>query len=307
MTDKKFKEKYNDGCIKAFKLLLMLYENDAEYKDVIEIFGINEKGDTQNVTLNKFLNALKVFGVKIQKKNNKYTIKNIPFSAKFDTDDLKALSIFESVIQELPDNKSQTVLRNFVDHIKRHLNSNSSAAYERIKTNNQNNYDFYYKNLKEQLADCEKYISQEFKLNLKYYDKNNEPKECFCTAKEIIYDNKQAYLKIYNSTCKDTESIPVQSIINISQMPTQKDKIPNTTTVAFRLKGRLAKTYVLKEGERISEYGKDGSILVINHAESTTQLLARLMRYDYDCKIEYPKNLQKQMQKMINDTLKIYE
>lgn len=285
----------------------MLYQNDAEYKDVIEIFGSNERGDTQNVTLNKFLNALKVFGVKVEKKNNKYSIKNIPFSTKFDIEDLKALAIFEKIAENLPDKNGQKVLTECIEHIKKHLSSQSSASYLQIKANTQTNYDFYYKELKDQIAECENYISQSFKISLKYKDKNDEYQECFCTPKEVIYDNKHAYLRIYKSKTGKLEDVPIQNILSAEQMPTQKDLSTNTTTVAFRLKGRLAKSYTLKNDEYISEYGKDGSILVINRSEPTDILLERLMRYDFDCKIEYPKELQRKMQELIIETLKNYE
>ena len=285
----------------------MLYENDAEYKDVIEIFETDGKGDTQNVTLNKFLNSLKVFGVKIEKKNNKYKMKNIPFATKFEIEDLRALAIFEKTIEALPDKKGKEICEKFIEHIKKHLSSQSTVSYEQIKSNDKNDYTFYYKNLKDQICECEDLIAQSFKINIKYYDRNNEYKECFCTPKEVIYDNKYAYLRIFNSKTGTTEDIPVQNIINAEQMPTQKDTASNTKTVAFRLKGRLANAYTLKEGEHISEYGEDGSILVINRSEPTEHLLSRLMRYDFDCKIEYPKELKQKMQQMISDTLKNYE
>ena len=75
----------------------------------------------------------------------------------------------------------------------------------------------------------------------------------------------------------------------------------------FKLKGRLAKAYTLREGERVDEICDDGSIVVVNSTEPTDKLLKRLMRYDYDCVIERPKELKTKMLEMINATLKNYE
>ena len=81
MQQKKFKEKYNDGCIKIFKLLQLLYEDKAYYDDVIAIFSGNEtETEKQHVTLNKYLSTLKVFGMKIEKNNKKFEFQNLPFS-----------------------------------------------------------------------------------------------------------------------------------------------------------------------------------------------------------------------------------
>ena len=307
MTKKKFKEKYNDGCIKVFKLLLLLYNNEAAYDDVIEIFNKNNPYEKHNVTLNKFLNTLKVFGVKVEKRNNKYKMRNIPFAAKFDSDDLRAIAIFEKALNELPDKSSKEELSACIEHIKLHFNDKTSYEYNQILENDNNDYSFYYKELKEQIAICEDFTSKNFKINIKYYDKNDGIAECHCTPKEVTYNNKNAYLVIYKTNTKILEEIPINKIISIQQMPTQKDSHITSTTVAFRLKGRLAKAYTLKDGEYISEYGEDGSILVINRNEPTERLLSRLMKYDYNCIIEYPKDLKRKMQEKINDTLKNYE
>ena len=48
MSQKKFKEKYNDGCIKVFKLLQLFYEDKAKYDDVILSY-ISELCDQNDV------------------------------------------------------------------------------------------------------------------------------------------------------------------------------------------------------------------------------------------------------------------
>ena len=306
MADKKYKEKYNDACIKVFRLLLLLYNNDAEYKDVIKIFNEDNQKE-KNVTLNKFLNALKVFGVKVEKSNNKYKMRNIPFATKFDMNDLKAIAIFEKIINEIPNENNKKLLKECIDYIKKHFSGATAIEYEQILSDNNKDYSFYYQELKNQISICEEFVSKNFKIDLKYYDKNNALCELYGTAKEVVYNNKQASLLIYKTSSNELEEIPLNKIISIQQMPTPKDTNTTSTTVAFRLKGRLAKAYTLKDGEYISEYGEDGSMLVINRKEPTEKLLSRLMRYDYDCIIEYPKDLKRKMQEKINDTLKNYE
>ena len=71
-------EKYNDSVIKMFKLLTLLLHGEADFKDVIEIFADENDGVIQNshVILNKYLNTLKIFGIKITKQKNKYYYDN---------------------------------------------------------------------------------------------------------------------------------------------------------------------------------------------------------------------------------------
>ena len=285
----------------------MLYKNEATYEDIINIFGYGPKGDKQNVMLNKFLNSLRIFGIKIEKRNNKFIMQNMPFSIDFDYNDLKALSIFEKLSKNITNEKIKSEFQQFLKYIKIHFDSNTSLKYKNILENNSNDYSFYHENLREQILECVECINLNFKIRLKYFNMKGEEIECYCTPKEIIYDNKQAYLKIYKQKENVIDNVKISSIINIEYLPTIKTEQANTMTVAFRLKGRLAKAYTLKEGEKISEYGKDGSILIINQNEPIDTLLARLMRYDSNCIIERPKFLKAQMKKLINDTLKIYE
>ena len=64
---KKNNPKLNDGCIKMFKLLLLLYQDKADYESVKDIFknDFDDEQSTNNiqVVLNKYLNTLKVFGI----------------------------------------------------------------------------------------------------------------------------------------------------------------------------------------------------------------------------------------------------
>ena len=68
---KKDNPKLNDGCLKIFKLINLLYEDDAEYNKVVDIFkdDVNEQSTNNiQVVLNKYINTLRVFGINIEKK-----------------------------------------------------------------------------------------------------------------------------------------------------------------------------------------------------------------------------------------------
>ena len=66
---KKLTEKYNDSCIKIFEFIKMLYNGEVEFKTVLDHFSDGQYDGTSNthVTLNKYLNTLKIFGIKVKK------------------------------------------------------------------------------------------------------------------------------------------------------------------------------------------------------------------------------------------------
>lgn len=307
MLQKKFKEKYNDGCIKIFKLLELLYEDKAEYDDVMAIFsGDEEDAEKQHVTLNKFLNTLKVFGTKVTKTNNRFEMQNIPFALQFDIDDLKSINLLNKVIELLPAGKNKDGLAEFLKNIESRFDDKTKLKFKEISSNDNKDYTFYYSNLKEQIEECEKYCQSDYKLTVKYLDKNKEV-STYCNAKQLIFDNKSAYLRIYKINENVFHDILITNIISIKQMPTKKNENEQTQHVAFKLKRDLAKSYVLKEGEKIGEFCADGSMIVINRDEPIDTLLKRLMKYDYECTILRPHALRDKMKEMINDTLKNYE
>jgi len=307
MLQKKFKEKYNDGCIKIFKLMQLFYEDRADYDEVMAIFSADDPDfEKQHVTLNKFLNTLKVFGMKIQKTNKKFKSKNLPFSTKFDLDDLKAVSLFAHVASELPTGKVKSNVENWLKTLIYRFDDRTRALYENIYNNDNTDYSFYYSNLKDQIELCETYCNSQNKVYVTY-KKNNEDITAYCNAQQVIYDNKNAYLRIFKINEKTLEDILITNIVSIKYSPSQKSENEIAKTVVFKLKGRLAKAYTLREGERVDEICDDGSIVVVNSTEPTDTLLRRLMRYDYDCVIERPKELKTKMLELINATLKNYE
>ena len=89
------KLKYNDSCIKLFELLKMLYKGDVEYKAVINHISDGNYDGTSNthVTLNKYLNALKIFGIKIKKNKGKYSINSPLKSISYTPNDIKSINM----------------------------------------------------------------------------------------------------------------------------------------------------------------------------------------------------------------------
>jgi len=79
-------------------------------------------------------------------------------------------------------------------------------------------------------------------------------------------------------------------------------------SVTFKLTGRLARAYKLKEGENIIEYDlkKKKYIIVSNKTQDKDLLLRRLIRYFGSCEILYPKAMKEKMLTLVEEMEKIY-
>lgn len=298
----------NDGCIKIFKLIKLLYEDKADYQSVIDIFidDFNEDQTTNNiqVVLNKYLNTLKVFGLNVVKENNKFILKNGLYSIPFSNDDLISIGILTKLSENFPDKDISQNIQKLLQELNFRMDESHKNKLKNISKNY--NFSFFYSNLEEKIDYCKQICKENF-VAVIIYLKNNEEVKCKCTPKEIIYEPEGAFLKVYDAISHENINIPITNILTISKQPQIANSTELTTTVVYKLKNRLAKTYKIKENEYSDGYDKDGNLTIINKNEPFDILLKRLMRYSFNCEIISPKHLRIKMLEQINKTLEQYK
>ena len=76
----------------------------------------------------------------------------------------------------------------------------------------------------------------------------------------------------------------------------------NSQEVIFELYGKLSKSYLLKEEERIVHSSKD-KIVIASYAKDKAKLYRRLLRYDILCKVTFPKREANEFKKMLEKAL----
>lgn len=298
----------NDGCIKIFKLIKLLYEDKADYQSVIDIFidDFNEDQTTNNiqVVLNKYLNTLKVFGLNVVKENNKFILKNGLYSIPFSNDDLISIGILTKLSENFPDKDISQNIQKLLQELNFRMDESHKNKLKNISKNY--NFSFFYSNLEEKIDYCKQICKENFVVVIIYL-KNNEEVKCKCTPKEIIYEPEGVFLKVYDAISHENINIPITNILTISKQPQIANSTELTTTVVYKLKNRLAKTYKIKENEYSDGYDKDGNLTIINKNEPFDILLKRLMRYSFNCEIISPKHLRIKMLEQINKTLEQYK
>ena len=302
-------KKLNEGCLKIFHLLELLYNDKADYDSVVSIFKdeIDETSvNTIQVNLNKYFNTLKIFGIKIKKENNKFKLLSSLYSMNFTIEDLKAISLLTTSVNSFPDIDLTQDVNEFLQSLEARMNNEDKNKLNELKQNTPTDNSFYYTDLREQIKECEQVCKENCKITV-IYKKRKKEIRCNCTPKDVVYDSKNAYLKVHDYIKHNLIEIPINSILTIIKSPSVASTIEMNTTVIYKLKNRLAKTYKLKEDETSEGFDEDGNQTIINKSGNIDNLIPRLLRYSYDCEIISPKHLREEMKRIINETISLYE
>ena len=118
---------------------------------------------------------------------------------------------------------------------------------------------------------------------------------------EFYLERNRVSFCFVNRLTKKKEIVPLDKIVEM--IPEDKAILrPNTKETIFELYGKLAKTYAIKDDERLVEFGKD-RIVIANSENSKEKLFRRLLRYDSLCKILFPKEDVEQFRNLVQKAL----
>jgi len=151
---------------------------------------------------------------------------------------------------------------------------------------------------KEKLELFEKYKNEDRNINVQLKNGNS----LNLIPKDISFKNRKIYFNFLDNENKEIKQIEINKIINMTKRQPQIILKSDTKEIIFELYGRLAKIYVLKEGERIIE-GSSDKIVIANGSSDKTALFRRLLKYDTLCKVRYPKKDAGEFKKLIEKSL----
>lgn len=303
-------DKYNDSCIRMFDLLKLLSKGTADFSDVINLFKDDEGKLTQksNVTLNKYMNTLKIFGVDIKKDKNKYYLMKMPFSINLDENGLYSVALIKSALNYMPNNQNKIIIEKFLDDLQRRYDYSTQKLEVIISKFRNYDLSFYFKKFEKQIADCEKYCQDGLKLEVCYFsEEEKKDLDMFCVPLEVKYQKNLVSFCVYNPLQGQIIELPMGNIKSVKQLRMKSGKTKTCTSVIFKLKGDLAKRYKMREHEYSKGIDKDGWLVIVNSGEDFHSLSTRLLKYDEDCVVVTPKYLRENLMKTIDKTLKNYQ
>lgn len=300
-------EKYNDSCIKIFSLIKLLLNDDAEYSKVMSIFAEEASANlsTFPVILNKYLNTLKIFGIKVKKVKNKYYLLNMPFNIDFTANDVKAVQLLKSACEMIPNAKSKEILLTFIKAVEMRYNETAKSVVTSSNIDMHPDLTFYFSKFHDQILECEKLCSEKKKLEILYLTEDKES-TIICSPKEVKYQNRKVCFSVFNQLSRQVFDIPIDNIKSIKQLPTLSSTQNVSMSVVYKLKGRLAEAYKLKEWEYSNGYDSNGNLIVVNSNEDPDVLLSRLMKYGENCILVTPKFMKDRMRELIEKVLNNY-
>lgn len=308
-STKKSTKKYNDSCVKLFQFIKKLYEEDVDFKWVIDHFSDGKYDGTSNthVTLNKYLNAMKIFGIKVKKSQKKYKMLNPIYKIKFNRNDVKSVNILKNACNMLSTGKSKDNCESFIRAVEIRYDEAAQSLSKIADNTNSLDLSFYNSEMVEQVKKCEEYCQQKQKLEIIFKDDRGKDVNLLCSPIELIYQKRKICLRVSGNNGSRVYEIPVDSITSVKHLHSVASPLSIPTTIVYRIKNRLAKNYKIRDWERLDKIESDGSRIIVNKKEDLNLLLKRLMRYGTECEIISPKFFKEEMIEQINKTLNNYE
>lgn len=301
-------KKICDASVRVLETLKVLYISSSSIQDIIcyfEKFDPNNRVYTNEVIL-KYINTLKVSGLRFVKTKDKYSLLNTPNQLSFDESELKAMYLIEKFAELLPEEGIKVEISNFIHELERRFSDNTKLISHNITKPDFLNLEFDYSKYSQRIKEYEKYCIDGQRLKIAYKNQNKAETSAMVEPNEIKYIGNEVYLSVYNPFSAQIQDINFDSILKIEQLPLKSNPKSMFSSVTFQLKDRLAKGYKFHDGEELVEKKTDESIIVLNRKEDRVLLLKRLMRYGENCEVISPKTLREEMKQMIQSTLRNY-
>lgn len=302
------KIKKNETSLRVLEVLKMLIAEPVSAEDLITKIGIQQNIDNiyTKETLLKYFNTLELVGLKIEKrkKDKKYSLKNFPVEIELTEKELKVLCLLEGYVKNLYQKRIETPFYEFLKNLERGFSKETLAIYKSIKSNNVMKTDIDFLCSSSLIRKLEKFCIDSQKLKIGYLSKSNKSTEIFIVEpKSILYEVDKVYLVVYNPKLAQNQKLLLENIIHVVQLPQKAGFNSSPNTVVFELKGRLAKSYKLKEGEKLINYSGN-NMVVSNSKEDKMILFKRFLKYGENCKILQPVVMRKEFISFVDKVLK---
>jgi predicted DNA-binding transcriptional regulator YafY len=240
----------------------------------------------------KYINTLKNAGFTIIRKNRKYVLKKFPQNIT-EIDNMFNILI---KIEEL----SKILHTNFsiLEFLKPLL---SEDAGEKLDLLIKEEYDL-------KLSKTQKMILSKFKeiceasqrLKIEYLDDEGQISKITCEPYDVIHRSGQVYLNIFNLNDFEQKLININFVKNIQHLPTKALLNQHNKNAKLMLTDKLAKSYMLRENEKIIQKNKD-FIVISTTYDDKTLFMKRILRYGEFCKIISPNHLKNTYVKYISE------
>lgn len=288
MTKKDAAVKRNISSMQVIKTLQLLLEDNYTMTELVERLNKDEKKPVfNNSVVSKYINTCRYIGIDIPKIHNRYFVAQVPFGMNITSSELDLLEKLQYTASE---HLTKSSIKHFTNFMSR-INKFSNKHIARVEK----------KTFKMTCELFEKAINEKRKVILMFRAKALLE----CIPLKITENKNQIFFHVtYNG--KD-RAISSDRIAGIHLLDKRFVAYQETeSSVVFRLTGKLAQRYELREHEQISDYHLPEYIVVKNSNENKAELISRLLRYDSCCQVLYPVTFREEFKNCIKNTLSNY-
>lgn len=258
----------------SLNILKMLCKKEISKDEILQNLNIKSS------TFHKHLNLIKQCGFRVKKNKDKYRItkhKNLCKLAQYEQSIMSYLFLIVYIM--LPKNKLflfDKAAEKILSIIDKDIVIDIEKKYEKYKLNALSEH--YNK----KILILKKFI--DINKQIQIILKNSQ--ELNIVPLKLTWEKNKIYLE-YNSETDEIKNILLDNIVKINEIK-KEIKLTDSHETIFELYGKLSKSYLLKENERVVDFTKD-KIIIANSSKDKNKLFKRLLRYDTFCKVTFPK------------------
>lgn len=296
-----------------FALLRLLLEDNANFSQVIKVISdttepVSSDNSIHSVTLNKYLNTLKIFGLNVKKEKGKYHLLNPLYKIDLTPEELKAFHLLQTFeCEDNTDDSTKELLSKVLKAFELRFSETTQMRAKTLNSQHNANFSFYYDKFTNKIDICTKFCKEDYKVEIIYFQPRGIEKKMTGKAQELIFRSKDALLQVLDLQSREITSISLDKIISIKQLPMKTTPVFCTNrVVVFAIKGRLAQNYKLRKWEYVREIDKEWHVIV-NKDESEEELTNRILKYGESCKVIAPRDFREKIYTTLTNTLQLYE
>ncbi|MFA6988814.1 MAG: hypothetical protein WC197_01985 [Candidatus Gastranaerophilaceae bacterium] len=248
--------------------------------------------------VSKYINTLRHASFIIIRKNRKYLLQNFPKSISDTNDLLETLIKIEALSKLIYKKEDKNKQFSFIEYIKPFL---SKEYGEKLDILIKNEYDFKIsKNKKMILSKFKEICDESQKFKIKYLNDDNQVVDITCEPYDVIYKKGQIYLNVFNLNDFERKLININFIKNLQRLPLKARLYQQSKNAKLMFMDKLAKSYTLKENEKIIQKNKD-FIVISTTYDDKTLFMKSILRYGDLCKIISPNHLKETYIKYLSE------
>ena len=298
-------EKNFDTALRILEVLKILMVDNAAKDEMIEkIKKTSDFGDVYTYeAFIKYFNTFEASGLKIEKKKNKYALKNALITTDLSGKEKNILQKLILFVRKLNNISVEDTIFRFFSRFGKFVDIDLTEYIEEAQKKAEEEQG---KNIKNNIVlTLKRMLYEKQNVNITYKKANKEI-SVTVELKEITETSNNIYVLCYDKNEGCNYKINIDSIISFKQLPQQVSGMSYLKAVVFELYGRLASSYKLKKSEKAIDFGNN-FITISNSDEDKDMLLHRLLKYGENCKIIKPKEVKEEFLNMTNEMLKKLE